>query len=109
MIALDGPLRMLADPPRHVGLGSHDALLQRSLPGKLQVLVLASVRLRDRADQHHDFDKAGHGRTLMQSVGREVYTRFGQLWFPIKSSPFPSTAMSPAKRRSGPCRRAAAR
>ena len=50
MVALDGPLGMIADPLRDVGLRGENALLQRSLPRELQMLLLAQIGLSNLAD-----------------------------------------------------------
>jgi hypothetical protein len=58
MVILDGPLGMIADPLRDVGLGGENALLQRSLPRELQMLLLAKIGLSDLADHHHDLNES---------------------------------------------------
>jgi hypothetical protein len=54
MIALDAPLRMLGYPLGKVGLGIHDALIQRELRAKLESLLLAPIWLCQRTNRDDD-------------------------------------------------------
>ena len=54
MIAFDAPLGVLADPLGDIGLGGHDALLQRAVPHVFETLLLALVGVRQRANGDHD-------------------------------------------------------
>jgi hypothetical protein len=55
MIFPHSPLRVFADPLGDIRLRGHDALLERTLPRKLKVFVLAAVWLRDCANQKDYF------------------------------------------------------
>ena len=73
MVALDGPLGMIADPLRDVGLRGENALLQRSLPCELQMLLLAKVGLTNLADHHHDLNESH--LAALSSVARHRHLR----------------------------------
>src|SRR5262245_26631522 len=86
VIILDRPLRMIADPLRHVGLRRHHALLERAGPRELQVLVLAPVRLRDRADQHDNLDEAHVSLRVAVSGSLSPACRYQQVRMTISRS-----------------------
>src|SRR5262249_2936144 len=113
--ARDAPLGMLVDPLGEIGLRAHGARAQRALPVVLEVLLLALARMRECADCHDDFDHSHAaprvGGGSQPRIIRRSYPRYviNQPRVPIKISPLPSTAMSPAYRRSARARHAAAR
>jgi hypothetical protein len=65
---------MIADPLRDVGLRGKNALLQRSLPRELQMLLLAQIGLGDLADHHHDLNES-HWRHRQALPGTAIYAR----------------------------------
>jgi hypothetical protein len=71
-VALDGPFGMIADPLRDVGLRGEKALLQRSLPCELQMLLLAQIGLSDLANHHHDLNES-HWRHRQALPGTAIY------------------------------------
>src|ERR1700761_9188062 len=51
-----GPFRMVADPLRDVGLRAHHALIDRSLPGELQIFFFAIRGVGDSANRQDYLD-----------------------------------------------------
>jgi hypothetical protein len=49
---------MFPDPLRNIGLRCHCTLSQRTLPGELEALFFAQVRLPQSANHHDDLDHA---------------------------------------------------
>jgi hypothetical protein len=64
---------MFADPLRDIGLGRPRTLLQRALPGELEMLLLAQIGLRDPAN-HHDYLNKSHDRSVNQGFSRHGAT-----------------------------------
>src|SRR5580700_11116643 len=54
MIALNGPLGMLANPLRQIRLSAHHALFQRELGAEFKTLLFALVRMRQSTDCDDD-------------------------------------------------------
>jgi len=48
---------VLANPSRDIGWRIHDALLRRTVPGKLNMGLVAIGRGRDRANGDDEFDQ----------------------------------------------------
>jgi hypothetical protein len=65
---------MIADPLSDVGLRRENALLQRSLPRELQMLLLAQIGLSNLADHHHDLNES-HWRHRRALPGAAIYAR----------------------------------
>jgi hypothetical protein len=65
---------VLADPLRDIGLRGHHALLDRSIPGELQVLFLAIGRIGDGTDGQDDFyQSALHTRHGLVIIIRPIH------------------------------------
>jgi hypothetical protein len=64
---------MLANPLRDIGLSRHHALIERPIPGELQVFLLAIGGIGDGADSQDDFN---HSHVLHSKRGMATYARF---------------------------------
>ncbi|WP_154072612.1 hypothetical protein [Bradyrhizobium erythrophlei] len=49
---------MLTDPLRDIGLGSHHALIERTIEGELKIFFFAMGRIGDGADSQDDFNQS---------------------------------------------------
>ena len=64
------PRRMLADPLRDIGLGRHHALLDRTVPGKLNRLLLTIAGIGNGTNGQDDFNQtvlhSKHGSAILR-------------------------------------------
>jgi hypothetical protein len=67
---------MLPNPLGDIGLRCHHALLGRTVPGELNIFILAIVRMRDGADRQYDFNQwsllVRDGSALVRPTGPQV-------------------------------------
>jgi hypothetical protein len=75
MITPHGPLGMFADPLRDIELRRHRTLLQRTLPGDLEVLFLAQVGLAQSANRYDDLDHCHASPNGANPADRLCHTR----------------------------------
>jgi hypothetical protein len=69
---------MLANPLGDVGLGSHHALIERTLPGELKIFFLAIGGIGDGADSQDDFNHSNvldskHGIAILRLIHRQRF------------------------------------
>jgi hypothetical protein len=73
---------MFADPLRNIELRRYCALLQRTLPGELEVLLLAQVGLPQPANHHDDLDHCHALPERRQSADQLCHSRRRLVWKP---------------------------
>jgi hypothetical protein len=69
------PRRMLADPLGDIGLRSHHALTERTIPGELKIFFLAIIGIGDGTDGQDDFNQSVLHSKLASTILRQIYPR----------------------------------
>jgi hypothetical protein len=68
---------MLADPFGDIGLRRHHALLDRTIPGELQIFLLAIIGIGDRTDGQDDFNQSVlHSKAWLSHITSNSSPRF---------------------------------